>query len=88
MLSCFSCVQLCATLWTVDHQAPLYMGFSRQEERSGLPGPPLGDLPDPGITPMSPALQVVSLPTKPPGKPTTKGGLVQRLKENQLETCQ
>ena len=59
MLSCFSCVQLLATLWTVAHQAPLSMGFSRQEYWSGLPCPPPGDLPDPGIeytSLMSPAL--------------------------------
>ena len=49
VLSCFSCVQLFVTLWTVDHQAPLSMGFSRQEYWSGLPYPPPGDLPDPGI---------------------------------------
>ena len=47
MLSCFSCVF--ATLWTVAHQAPLSIGFSRQEYWSGLPYPPPGDLPDPGI---------------------------------------
>ena len=39
----------CATLWTVAHQASLSMGFSRQEYWSGLPCPPPGDLPDPGI---------------------------------------
>ena len=43
-------------LWTVAHKAPLSMGFSRQEYRSGLPFPSPGDLPDPGIEPMSPAL--------------------------------
>ena len=53
MLSCFSCVQLCATLWTVTRQAPPSMGFSRQEYWSGLPCPPLGDLPNPGIKPAS-----------------------------------
>ena len=42
-------VQLFATPWTVDCQAPLSMGFSRQEYWSGLPSPPLGDLPNPGI---------------------------------------
>ena len=47
MLSHFSHVQLFVTLWTVGHQAPLSMGFSRQEYRSGLPCPPPGDLPDP-----------------------------------------
>ena len=41
------------TPWTVAHQAPLSMGFSRQEYWSGLPGPPLGELPNPGIKPES-----------------------------------
>ena len=46
------------------------MGFSRQEYWSGLPiGDPLGDLPDPEIQPVSPALQADSLPTEPPAKP-------------------
>ena len=49
MLSHFSRVQLCATLWTVARQAPLSVGFSRQEYWSGLSCPPPGDLPDPGI---------------------------------------
>ena len=53
MLSCFSHVQLFATPWTVAHQAPLCMRFSRQEYYSGLPCPPPGDLPDPGIKPAS-----------------------------------
>ena len=51
-ISCFSHVRLCATPQTVAHQAPLSMGLSRQEYWSGLPCPPLGDLPDPGIKPM------------------------------------
>ena len=46
------------TLWTVARQAPLSMGFSRQEYWSGLPCPPPGDLPNPGIKPRSPALQM------------------------------
>ena len=46
-------VQLFATPWTIAHQAPLYMEFSRQEYWSGLPFPPLGDLPNPGIKPTS-----------------------------------
>ena len=50
-----SCVQLSATPWTVAHQAFLSMGFSRQEYRSGSSRPPPGDLPDPGIEPVSPA---------------------------------
>ena len=59
IFSCFSCVQLCATPWTIAHQAPLSTGFSRQEYWSGLPFPPPGDLLDSGIelAPlMSPAL--------------------------------
>ena len=49
-------VWLLATLWTTVHQAPLSVGFSRQEYWSGLPGPPPGDPPDPGIEPTSSAL--------------------------------
>ena len=49
MLRRFNCVQLFAILWTVACQAPLSMGFSRQEHWSGLPYSPSGDLPDPGI---------------------------------------
>ena len=59
VLRCSSCVRLCATLWTVAHQAPLSMGFSRQEYWSGLPCPSPRDLPNPGIEStslMSPAL--------------------------------
>ena len=48
-LSHLSCVQLFATPWTVAYQAPRSMGFSRQEYQSGLPCPPPGDLPNPGI---------------------------------------
>ena len=54
MLSHSSHVQLFATPWTVACQAPLFMGFFRQEYWSGLPFPPPGDLPDPGIEPASP----------------------------------
>ena len=64
--------QLCLTLatpWTVAHQAPLSMEFSRQEYWSGWPFPFTGDLPDPGIKPRSPALQADVLPSEPPGKP-------------------
>ena len=50
VLSCFSSVQLFATPWMVTCQAPLSMGFSRQESWSGLPCPPPGDLPDPDIS--------------------------------------
>ena len=65
----FSRVRLFATLWTVAHQVPLSMGFSRQEYWSGLLFPSPGDLPDPGIEPRSPALQADALPSEPPGKP-------------------
>ena len=58
-------VQFFATRWTVALQAPLSVGFSRQEHWSGLPLPSLGDLPDPGIEPGSPALQSDSLPSEP-----------------------
>ena len=63
MLSRFSHVRHCATLWTVTHQAPLSRGFCRQEYRSGLPCPPPRDLPDQGSN-LSPAL----LADGPPGK--------------------
>ena len=66
LLSHFSRVQLFATLWTRASQAPLSMGFSRQEYWSALPCPPPGDLPDPGIKPVSPALKTNSLPSEPP----------------------
>ena len=59
--------KLCLTLetpWTVAHQAPLSMGFSRQESWSGFPFPSSVDLPNPGIEPRSPALQADSLPTE------------------------
>ena len=69
VLSNFSRVWLFATLWTVAHQAPLSVGFSRQEHWSGLPCPPLGDLSNPGIKTRSPALRVDSLLSEAPGKP-------------------
>ena len=56
----FSHVQLFATPWTTAYQAPLSMGFSRQEYWNGLPFPSPGDLPNPGIEPRSPALQADS----------------------------
>ena len=64
----FLCVWLFATPWIVAHQSPLSMEFSRPEYWTGLPFPSLGDLPDPGIKPWSPALQADSL-SLPPGKP-------------------
>ena len=63
-------VRFFATPWTVAHQAPLSMGFSRQEYWSGLPFPSSGDLPYPGIEPRSPALQADTLTSEPPGKYT------------------
>ena len=62
-------IRLFATPWTVAYQAPLSMGFSRQEYWSGLPFPSPGDLPDPGIEPGSPALEADALTSEPPGKP-------------------
>ena len=62
-------VQLFAPLWTVVSQVPPSMVFSRQEYWSGLPFPPPGDLPDPGIEPTSSALAGGFFTTVPPGKP-------------------
>ena len=58
-----------ATPWTIAHQIPLSVGFSRQEYCSGLPFPSPRDLPDPGIKPGSPSLQADALTSEPPGKP-------------------
>ena len=71
MLSCFSRVQLFGTRWTVARQALLSLGFSRHEYWSGLPCPPPGDLPHPGIKPALCILhwQAGTLPLAPPGKP-------------------
>ena len=57
------------TPWTIAHQAPLCMGFPRQEYWSGLPFPFPGDLPDPGIEPMSPALTGGFFTSELSGKP-------------------
>ena len=64
----WSRVRLFATPWTVAHQAPPPMGFSRKEYWSRLPFPSPGDLPNAGIKPRSPTLQADSLTTEPPGK--------------------
>ena len=69
LLSHFSHVKLCVTLWTTAFKAPLPMGFSRQEYVSGLPYPSPGDLPDLGIELGSPALQADSLPLSHQGRP-------------------
>ena len=61
-------VRLFGTPWTVAHQAPPSMGFSRQEYWSGVPFPSPGDLPNPGIEPRSPALPADTLTSEPPGK--------------------
>ena len=62
-------LRLFATLWTVAHQAPLSMGMLQAR----LPCPSPGDLPNPGVEPNSPALQVDSLQSEPPGKPMNTG---------------
>ena len=62
-------VRLFATPWTVAHQAPPSMEFSRQEYWTGLPFPSPGDIPNAGMEPRSPALQADALPSEPPGKP-------------------
>ena len=68
----FSCLIMSdpfAPAWTVDHQAPLSMGFPRQEHWSRLLFPSPGDLPNSGIEPTSPALAGGFFTTEPPGKP-------------------
>ena len=60
-------VRLFVTPWTVAHQTPPSMEFSRQEYWSGLPFPSPGDLSDPGIELWSPALRADALPSEPPG---------------------
>ena len=61
-----SCVQLFVTPWTAAQQAPLSMGFPRQEYWSEQPFPSPGDLSNSGIKLQSPALQVDALPSEPP----------------------
>ena len=74
------------TPWTVAHQAPLSMGFSRQEYWSGLPFTSPGDLPNPGIKPRSPALQADALTSEPPGKPswTEEPGILQFIESQRV----
>ena len=69
LLNHYSCVRLFATPWTVAHQAPLSVEFSRQEHWSALPCPPPGDLPDPGTEPSFHSLQEDSLPLSYQGSP-------------------
>ena len=76
VLSHFGRAQLFATPWTMAHQAPLSVGFSRQEYWSGLPHPPPEDLPNQGLNPCLLHLlhwQAGSLPLAPPGKPQCLG---------------
>ena len=72
VLSHVSHVRLFKTPWTAAHQAPLSMGFSRQEYWSGLPFPSPVDPPNPEIEPVCSAPQVDSLPIEPPGKPISQ----------------
>ena len=75
-------VRLFATPWTIAYQAPLSMGFSRQECWSGLPFPSPGDSPDPGIEPGSPALQADALPSEPGANRRTP-----KLKKTHVPQC-
>ena len=68
VLASQSCPNLCSCMDYVVYQAPLPMGFSRQECWSELSFHSPGDLPNPGIEPASPLLQANSLPSEPPGK--------------------
>ena len=79
MLSCFSHVPLFGTLWTVARQAPMFMGFSRQESWIGFPCPSPGGHPYLGnepASPVSPALQADSLPTESPAKPKKRDTVI------------
>ena len=76
-------VRLFAIPWTVAHQAPQSIEFSRQEYWSGLPFPSPGGLPNPGIEPRSLALQADALPSEPPGKPLSiRRDTIKLLEEN------
>ena len=65
------CLALCNSIDCVASQVPRHMGFPRQEHRNGLPFPSPGNLPDPGIEPVSPALAGGFFTTEPPGKPVS-----------------
>ena len=71
-LVCCCCLvaKLCLTPWTIAHQAPVSMGFSRQEYWSGLPFPSPGDLPEPGVEPASSVLVGRFFTVEAPGKPS------------------
>ena len=76
MVKSLSHVWLFVSPWTVAHQAPPSMGFSRQEYWSGLLFPSPGDLLDPGIEPRFPTLQADSLTSEPPGKPRDNSDII------------
>ena len=76
MWKLLSHVQLFVTSWTVAHQAPLAMEFSRQENPSGLPFPSSGNHPDPGTESRSPELKADSLLSEPPGDPFYHEGIL------------
>ena len=76
------CLTLCDPMDCVAHQAPLSIGFPRQEYWSGLPSPSPGDLPDPGLKPGSPALQADSLLSEPPRKASVQMNTVKDLPDS------
>ena len=82
-----SCVELFATQWTVSCQAPLSMGFPRQESWNGLSFPSPGDLPNTGIEPTSPALAGGFFTTEPPGKPSATIVCVCEVTQSCLTLC-
>ena len=73
VLSCFICVQLFTTLWTVAHQAPPSMGILQARILEWVAMPSSRGPSSPGIEPKSPTLQADSLPSEPPGKPKNTG---------------
>ena len=81
-------VWLFVTPWTAAHQAPLSIGFPRQEHWNGLPFPSPWDLPNPGIKPTSPALADRFFTTEPPGKPSTGSGTKQNLNSSLSSSIQ
>ena len=80
MLNGFGCVWLFATPWDAAHQAPLSLGFSRQEYRNELLCPPPGHLPDPGAEPRSPALWQILYLLSHQGRPKTQHSQINKIK--------
>ena len=78
----FSLVQLFVTPWTIACQAPLSLGFPRQEYWSAWPSPSPEGLPDPGIEPASPVLAGGFFTTEPPGKPSSEALNFRKLSES------